>query len=140
MYSKGVDIVFHAAGGVGQGVFNEAKQRAKKGEAVWVIGVDVDQYADGDIGGKSVTLTSAMKRIDNAAYNYIDAKLNNKFPGGQIITLSLKDGGVSLPEKNPNLSTDSVTKIDTVKKDIVDGKIKVPATQADLDTFINGLK
>jgi basic membrane protein A len=140
MYSKGEDIIFHAAGGVGQGVFNEAKQRAKKGEAVWVIGVDVDQYADGDIGGKSVTLTSAMKRIDNAAYNYIDAKLNNKFPGGQIITLSLKDGGVSLPEKNPNLSTDSVTKIDTVKKDIVDGKIKVPATQADLDTFINGLK
>lgn len=141
MYSKGVDIVFHAAGGVGQGVFNEAKQRAKKGENVWVIGVDVDQFADGDIGGgKSVTLTSAMKRIDNAAYNYIDAKLNNKFPGGQIITLALKDGGVDLPAKNPNLSADSATKIETVKKDVIAGKIKVPATQADLDTFVNGLK
>lgn len=137
MYSKGADIIFHAAGGVGQGVFNEAKQRAKKGEAVWVIGVDVDQFADGDIGGgKSVTLTSAMKRIDNAAYNYIDAKLNNKFPGGQIITLALKDGGVDLPEKNPNLSADSATKLAQVKKDIIAGTIKVPATQAELDAFV----
>jgi basic membrane protein A and related proteins len=137
MYNKGADIVFHAAGGVGVGVFNEAKQRAEKGEKVFVVGVDVDQYEFGKIkSGASVTLTSAMKRIDVAAYNYIDAKLNNKFPGGEIITLSLADNGVGLPENNPNLSADTVNKAAQVRKDIVDGKIKVPGTEEELNEFL----
>jgi basic membrane protein A len=138
MYGKGADIIFHAAGGVGVGVFNEAKQRAEKGEKVYVVGVDVDQYADGMLSDKktSVTLTSAMKRIDVAAYNYIDKKLANSFPGGEVITLALKDEGVGLPKDNPNLSADVVSKVDAVKKDIVDGKIVVPATDKDLETFL----
>lgn len=137
MYNRGVDIIFHSAGGVGVGVFNEAKERAEKGQNVFVVGVDVDQYESGKItSGKSVTLTSAMKRIDLAAYNYVDAKLNNKFPGGEIITLSLKDNGVGLPEKNPNLSEDVVKKVEQAKKDIVDGKVTVPATEDALKNFL----
>lgn len=137
MYNKGVDIIFHAAGGVGVGVFNEAKQRAEKGKKVYVVGVDVDQYESGKIkDGTSVTLTSAMKRIDVAAYNYIDAKINGSFPGGQVITLTLADNGVGLPENNPNLTADVISKVDQAKKDILDGKVKVPATQADLDAFL----
>ena len=137
IYDKGADIVFHAAGGVGVGVFNEAKQRAEKGKPVWVIGVDVDQYDMGKISsGASVTLTSAMKRIDTAAYNYIDAKIKGTFPGGQIINLSLADQGVGLPETNPNLSADTIAKVDAVKKDIIDKKFAVPATQEELDAFL----
>ncbi len=137
MYNKGVDIIFHAAGGVGAGVFTEAKERAEKGEKVFVVGVDVDQYETGKISsGKSVTLTSAMKRIDIAAFNNIDEKLNNKFKGGEIITLSLKDNGVGLPEKNPNLSDDTVKKADEAKKAIVDGKITVPKTEDELAGFL----
>lgn len=137
IYNKGADIIFHAAGGVGVGVFNEAKERAEKGQNVWVVGVDVDQYESGKISsGKSVTLTSAVKGIDVAAFNYIDAKLNNKFPGGQVITLGLKDNAVGIPAKNPNLSDDIVKKVDQAKKDVVDGKVKVPATEADLATFL----
>ncbi|MDA8234346.1 MAG: BMP family ABC transporter substrate-binding protein [Clostridia bacterium] len=137
MYDQGVDVVFHAAGAVGVGVFNEAKQRAEKGKKVYVIGVDVDQFETGKISnGKSVTLTSAMKRIDVAAYDYIDAKVKGKFPGGEVITLSLENNGVGLPEKNPNLSEDTVKKVEEVKKDILDKKVKVPGTQQDLDAFL----
>ncbi|OGO76501.1 MAG: BMP family ABC transporter substrate-binding protein [Clostridiales bacterium GWB2_37_7] len=137
MYNKGVDIIFHAAGGVGVGVFNEAKQRAEKGEKVFVVGVDVDQYAAGEISnGSSVTLTSAMKRIDVAAYNYIDAKINGTFPGGEVITLSLADNGVGLPEKNPNLTDDVIAKVEAVKKEILSGAITVPGTQEALDAFL----
>lgn len=137
MYNKGADIIFHAAGGVGVGVFNEAKERAEKGQNVFVVGVDVDQYETGKISsGKSVTLTSAVKGIDVAAFNYIDAKLNNKFPGGQVITLGLKDNGVGIPAKNPNLSDDIVKKVDQAKKDVVDGKVTVPATKEALDSFL----
>lgn len=141
MYNKGIDIIFHAAGGVGAGVFTEAKERAEKGQNVFVVGVDVDQYEDGKISnGKSVTLTSAMKRVDTAAYDNIDAKLNNKFPGGKILTISLKDNGVDLPAKNPNLSDDTNKKIAQVKQDIIGGKITVPATQKDLDAFLATMK
>lgn len=141
MYSKGIDIIFQAAGGVGVGVFDEAKERGEKGENVFVVGVDADQYDMGKLkNGKSVTLTSAMKRVDEAAYNYIDAKLNNKFPGGKVITLGLKDKGVGLPDKNPNLSDDVTKKISEVQQNIISGKITAPDTQQTLDTFLNSMK
>jgi basic membrane protein A and related proteins len=137
MYNKGVDIIFHAAGGVGVGVFNEAKQRAENGKKVYVIGVDVDQYETGKIkDGSSVTLTSAMKGIDVAAYNYIDDKLNGKFPGGEVINLTLAENGVGLPQDNPNLTQDVLSKVDQAKKDILAKKVVVPATQADLDNYL----
>ncbi len=137
MYDKGADIIFHAAGGVGVGVFNEAKQRAEKGEKVYVVGVDVDQYAAGQISsGESVTLTSAMKRIDVAAYDYINAKIKGEFPGGEILTLSLADNGVGLPAENPNLSEDTISKVEEVKNEILDETVKVPATQEELDAFL----
>ncbi|NLK96681.1 MAG: BMP family ABC transporter substrate-binding protein [Epulopiscium sp.] len=137
MYDKGVDIIFHAAGGVGVGVFNEAKERAEKGGEVFVIGVDVDQYEAGKISsGKSVTLTSAVKGVDTAAYNYIDAKLNGTFPGGEVVTLGLKDNAVGIPKENPNLSEDTVKKVDETVQQVLDGKLTVPATQEELDAFL----
>jgi len=133
MYNKGVDIIFAAAGGVGVGVFNEAKQRAEKGEKVFVVGVDVDQYEMGKIkSGESVTLTSAMKRIDVAAYNYVDDKINGSFPGGEIITLSLADEGVGLPKDNPNLTADTIAKVEQAKKDVLDKKAVVPSTAEEI--------
>ena len=44
MYSQGADIIYHAAGDSGNGLFTEAINRARNGENVWVIGVDADQY------------------------------------------------------------------------------------------------
>ena len=137
MYNKGVDIIFHAAGGVGAGVFAEAKQRAEKGGNVFVVGVDVDQYETGKLtNGKSVTLTSAMKRLGLKASENIDDKINNKFKGGNVTIYSLADNGVGLPEKNPNLSDAIMTKINQVKKDIVDKKVVVPSTKEALDKFL----
>jgi len=133
MYNKGIDIIFAAAGGVGVGVFNEAKQRAEKGERVFVVGVDVDQFETGKItSGASVTLTSAMKRIDVAAYNYIDHKIKGTFPGGEIITLTLADEGVGLPAENPNLTDDTITKVEQAKQDILDKKVVVPSTEDEM--------
>jgi len=133
MYNKGVDIIFAAAGGVGVGVFNEAKQRAEKDEKVFVVGVDVDQYEIGKIkSGESVTLTSAVKGIDVAAYNYIDDKINGNFPGGEIITLGLVDEAVGLPKENPNLSADTIEKVNQAKKDVLDKKVVVPSSADEL--------
>ena len=68
MYTSGVDIIFHAAGGTGNGVFSEAKERktSDNNAYVWVIGVDSDQYEEGKVGDDNITLTSMLKRVDLA--------------------------------------------------------------------------
>lgn len=65
LYDNGVYVIYHAAGGAGNGVIKEAKDRALNNEEVWVIGVDRDQYAEGiydEAANKSVVLTSMVKR------------------------------------------------------------------------------
>jgi len=133
MYDKGVDAVFCAAGGVGVGAINEAKNRAKSGEKVWIIGVDVDQYSEGIYeGDKSIVLTSAMKRIDNASFDMVAAELKGNFPGGQVLTFDAANTGVGIPAKNPNLSADVQAKVATIYADLQSGKITVAAEQGDL--------
>ncbi len=107
MFDKGVDAIFAAAGGVGVGAINEAKRRADEGAEVWIIGVDVDQYDEGIYDGEnSIILTSAMKYIDVAAYDMIEAELNGVFPGGEILTFSAENYGVGIPPENPNLDAE----------------------------------
>jgi len=131
MYDKGVKAIFAAAGGVGIGAINEAKTRAAAGEAVWVVGVDVDQYSEGIYAdGKSAILTSAMKRIDQSAYDMVMAEKDGKFPGGQILTFNAKNNGVGIPKENPNLDDDVEQKVAQVFKDIQDGKITLLPSRA----------
>jgi basic membrane protein A and related proteins len=133
MYDRGVKAIFAAAGGVGVGAINEAKTRAKAGKEAWIVGVDVDQYADGVYdGNKSIILTSAMKKIDHAAYDMIKAETEGKFPGGQTLIFDAKNDGVGLPTENPNLAPETITKVDEVFKKIQSGEIKVAAEQGSL--------
>lgn len=133
MYDRGVKAVFVSAGKVGVGVITEAKTRVSKGETAWVIGVDVDQYADGIYeGDKSVVLTSATKNIGKSAYDMIDAEIKGEFPGGKTLTFDIKNDGVGIPEKNPNLSEDTISKVNQVKEDMKADKIKVSAEKGKL--------
>lgn len=133
MYDKGVSVIFAAAGGVGVGAINEAKSRAKSGEEVWIVGVDVDQYADGVFDGKkSIILTSAMKRIDTAAYDMIKAELGGTFPGGETLIFNAANNGVSIPAKNPNLDSSVESQVGDVFDKIKSGAIVVAAEQGSL--------
>ena len=126
MYDRGVKAIFAAAGGVGTGVITEAKSRVVNGEEAWVIGVDSDQYADGIYeGNKSVVLTSAIKKIDEATYQMIENQLNDKFPGGETLRFDASNDGVGIPAENPNLSEDTVTKVNEVLEAIKSGDIVV---------------
>ena len=133
MFDKGVKAVFAAAGGVGVGAINEAKSRAKTGRNVWVIGVDVNQYADGIYqGNKSAILTSAMKRIDQAAYDMIALELEGKFPGGETLMFNAGNNGVGIPEENPNLSSATVSEVKKVFDQLASGAITVSAERGNL--------
>lgn len=133
MYDRGVDAIFTAAGGVGVGAINEAKTRAKAGDKVWIVGVDVDQYADGIYDGeKSVILTSAMKRLEQATFDMIKQEQDGNFPGGQTLTFDTKNKGVGIPEENPNLSEETMSKTDEILQKIKSDEIKVSAEQGNL--------
>ena len=93
MYDRGVKAIFTAAAGVNIGVITEAKSRVVNGEEAWVIGVDSDQYDDGIYeGNKSVVLTSAIKKIDETAYQIIEDEINGKLKGGQVLRFDIKKG------------------------------------------------
>jgi hypothetical protein len=125
---KGVNVVFAAAGGVGVGVINEAVARTKAGHPVWVIGVDVDQYAQGYYDTdktKSVILTSAVKCVDEASYDMVKSVKEGTFPGGKTLTFNAKNNGVGIPATNPNLKEDVISKVKEVFASLQSGKITV---------------
>lgn len=125
LYGQGADIVFHAAGSTGDGVFNEAKDRKSKGESVWVIGVDKDQSVT---FGKDITLTSMVKKVDEAVYRVSKDVIEGNFKAG-ITWLGLAEDGVGLPETSKETVPADVLKVvEEYKEKIVKGEIKVPDT------------
>ncbi|MGL4990314.1 MAG: BMP family ABC transporter substrate-binding protein [Sarcina sp.] len=132
MYDRGVKAIFASAGKVGVGVITEAKTRVAKGENVWVIGVDVDQYQDGVYeGDKSVVLTSATKKIGKSAFEMIEHELKGTFPGGETLVFDIKTDDVGLPEKNPNLSEDTLSKVSDVIELMKKDEVKVISEKED---------
>ncbi|AXH98755.1 BMP family ABC transporter substrate-binding protein [Sporosarcina sp. PTS2304] len=128
MYSSGVDIIFHAAGGTGNGVFSEAKERkqADKDAYVWVIGVDSDQYDEGKVGDANVTLTSMLKRVDVAVKDLSSLAMEGNFPGGETKVYGLHDEGVALADSRGAIPQDVLDQIDEFAQKIADGEIEVP--------------
>ena len=123
LYNNGADIIFHAAGATGDGVFNEGSERKKAGADVWVIGVDKDQSIT---FGHEITLTSMMKRVDRAVAKISADLVNGRFTPGSVV-LGLADNGVGLPESNPNLPDDVLAKVKEYEQKIISGEIVVPS-------------
>ena len=87
LISEDADVLFHAAGGTGNGVISAARQRGRM-----AIGVDVDQshLAPGTV------ITSVLKKLDVAVL-HVSSSLSRgiKLPSG-ILSLGLKENGVGL--------------------------------------------
>lgn len=130
MYASGVDVIFHAAGATGNGVFAEAKEiKTKDANAnVWVIGVDSDQYEEGAVGDSNVTLTSALKRVDVAVKDIAKSAQEGNFPGGETKVYGLADNGIDLADSRGALSDEIMAQINEFKEKIASGEITVPET------------
>lgn len=136
MYDRGVKAIFCAAGGVGNGVITAAKTQVDAGKDVWMIGVDRDQYDDGIYSeGKSVVLTSAIKKVDSASYNMVKDLLDGNFPGGQTLTFDITKDAVGIPAENPNLSEDTMKVVEDIYAKLKDGSITVKDNNDDGSLF-----
>ncbi|MGM9926309.1 MAG: BMP family protein [Bacillus sp. (in: firmicutes)] len=136
MYKQGVDIIFHASGGTGNGIFTAATElkQANNDANVWVIGVDSDQYEDGNVPGTdlNVTLTSMVKRVDVAVKDLATKTMEGDFPGGEVIQYGLADDGVALTTTGDHLSDEILAAIDEWTEKIKAGEVEIPTTQAEL--------
>ena len=119
MYDSGADIVYQAAGGSGGGVFEAAK--AAGGLA---IGVDSDQYKTADPAVRDVIMTSMLKRVDVAVFDFIKSVSEGNFQSGQTV-YDLAKGGVSYSTSGGKID-DITSKLEDYKQQIIDGKITVP--------------
>ena len=121
-YQQGVNVIFHASGSTGLGVFEAARQTSKL-----AIGVDADQYNE----APGYVLTSMVKGVDNAVFDAIRRVKENRFRGG-VYEYGLAEGGVGYvyDANNATLIPDSVrTRLEQLKQQIIEGKIVVPSTR-----------
>lgn len=131
MFSGGCDIVFHAAGNVGTGVIEAAKE-AKK----YAIGVDKDQaYL-----APEYVLTSALKKVDKAIEEVSKDIMDGKKTGGTTISLGVAEDAAGIPEEHKLMGDDTYNAAIALQQQIKDKKLVPPANEADYKTFVEGLK
>jgi len=124
----GADIVYHAAGQTGLGVFQAVKEANDAGNTVWAIGVDSDQGSPDNKGVpnevKPYILTSMLKRVDVAVEETINAVNDGTFAAGvQVFDLARDGVGYSVTGGHID---DIVTQLDELKEQIISGEITVP--------------
>ena len=125
LIKKGVDRIFVAAGGTGNGVFTAVKEA--KGD-VQVIGCDVDQFDDGMNGSENIVLTSAAKFMGMNVEKALNAIIEGSFEGGNVVLHADTDStGFIKEEGRHQLMDDTLAKMIEAYELVKDGTI-VPAS------------
>lgn len=118
MYANGADIIFSAAGDVGLGAIEVAKEQGK-----FAIGVDRDQN---EVAPNTV-ITSAMKKVNEGVYNTVKDLKDDKFDGGKVKVYGLENNAVGLaPTTEKNVPKEVIDYVNEQVKKIVSGKVVVP--------------
>jgi basic membrane protein A len=117
--AAGSDILYHASGSTGHGVFEAAAQAH-----VLAIGVDADQHDE----MPGTVITSMIKRGDVAVYDIVDDVIKGRFHGGMRI-FGLKEDGVDYVHEGPHadaIPDDVKAKVQGLREDVIAGRISVP--------------
>ena len=117
--AQGSVVEFQVAGQCGLGVLDAAHEKG-----VWGIGVDADQ---GYLG--PWVATSALKRVDVAVYNAIQAANHGKLQGGKNKVFGASIGGVGYGKWSKSVPASIRAKVAAQFKLLKAGKIKgIPST------------
>jgi basic membrane lipoprotein Med (substrate-binding protein (PBP1-ABC) superfamily)/DNA-binding SARP family transcriptional activator len=126
LYELGADVVFHAAGTSGFGLFEAAQQYSDEtGRVVWAIGVDNDQWFDVDELQQERILTSVIKRGDTAAFELLTLMMNDE--GGVLRReVGLADDAFAYSTQGGRLTPDMVGTLDRAISEISTNRLQVP--------------
>ncbi|MFN3255577.1 MAG: BMP family protein [Ilumatobacter sp.] len=118
-YADGVEVIYTAAGGSGQGTIEAAVEADK-----WAIGVDSDQYLTASPEQQEHILTSMLKRVDNAVFAIAEAAIAGTLAGG-FVTYDLSTDGVGYSTSGGYLDAYEA-ELEDLKQQVIDGTIVVP--------------
>lgn len=123
-FARGVDVVYHAAGGTGVGVLQAAADEG-------LLGIGVDSNQNGMHPGS--ILTSMLKRVDNAVFDSFTDAMNGEFSYGFDVNGLAEEGvGLALDENNADLMTAEIlAAVDLARQQIVSGEVSVHDYTAD---------
>jgi basic membrane protein A len=119
--SAGADVVFHASGATGHGVFEGARDAH-----ILAIGVDADQYDE----MPGTVVTSMIKRLDVAVFDAIRSVVEHRFVGGPSV-LGLKEAGIDWVHDGPHaalIPEDVKAKVEALRQQLISGALTVKPT------------
>jgi basic membrane protein A and related proteins len=121
--------IFSAAGSTGNGTIAQVKDSHNRNRTLWAIGVDSDQYLEGLMNnGRSVVLSSTLKKSDTAVYSTLTKLLEGQFTSGAV-HYDLANGGVGFSASNTTaLSEEVLLKMYHLKQAIIQGDIAIYTT------------
>jgi len=117
--ASGADVLYHAAGASGHGVFEGAKD-----QGVLAIGVDTDQHDE--LPGTVVT--SMVKRMDVAVFEAIKDASLGRFEA-KLAVFGLKEDGVDWVHEGPHAAgiPDEVReRVEQLRREVIEGTRAVP--------------
>lgn len=117
-FEKGADVIFHAAGASGMGLFQAAEEKGFVS-----IGVNLNQNTI----APDYIMASMLKRLDNCAYHAIASVVNGTYTGENQI-LGLSDGGVDFTVDGSNIEVPAevLARLDEIRERITAGEIEGP--------------
>jgi len=118
--AAGADVLYHAAGATGHGVFEAAHDAG-----CMAIGVDSDQY--GEMPG--TVITSMIKRADVAVFDTIRSVAEGRFESGMHV-FGVADGAVDYVREGPHaerLPPWVVARVEGLRREIASGALEVRA-------------
>ncbi len=128
-YEMGADVVFHASGVSGAGVFRAATEASTPERHLWAIGVDTDQWQTVSQQERGHVLTSILIRWDNVNFemirDFVDGTLE---PGVRLLTIDSGDIGYS--RSGDALSPGAIANLDRAIEEITSGALEIPTEPA----------
>ncbi len=117
-HEKGAEIIFHASGASGMGLFQAAEEKG-----FLSIGVNLNQNSI----APDYIMASMLKKLDNCAYQAITSIVENTYTGENQL-MGLRDGGVDFTLEGSNIKVpdDINQKLDEIRQAVISGEIEVP--------------
>ena len=125
LYDAGADVIFHAAGRSGVGVFEAAAGLSATNR--WAIGIETDQWQAAGTRERAHVLTSIIKRFDAQIYTTIQEYLDGSLAPG-VRRLTVADGMITYAPSGDALNAAARANLDRTMEQLAAGRLRPPRT------------
>jgi hypothetical protein len=126
LFARDADVVYHAAGRSGLGVFQAAREHTEDTLTKhWGIGSDSDQILEVGALEQDYVLLSVLRKFDVVASDAVHDLLNGDLETG-VVPYTFANGGLGYSTRGNHLSELAVSGIAQAEASIIDGTVTVP--------------